>query len=39
MRAVALGIVIVVLTGVALATPVTVLRVDPGGHVYALADG
>jgi hypothetical protein len=39
MRAVALGIVIVVLTGVALATPVAVLRVDPGGHVYPLADG
>ena len=27
------------LTGVALATPVTVLRVDPGGTLYALADG
>jgi hypothetical protein len=39
MRAVALGIVIVALTGVALATPVAVLRVDPGGHVYPLADG
>jgi hypothetical protein len=39
MRAIALGIVIVVLTGVALATPVAVLRVDPGGRVYALADG
>lgn len=39
MRAIALGIVIVVLTGVALATPVAVLRVDPGGHVYPLADG
>ena len=38
MRAIALGIVIVVLTGVALATPVAVLRVDPGGHVYPLAD-
>src|SRR5258705_4893811 len=39
MRAVALGIVIVALTGVALAAPVAVLRVDPGGRVYALADG
>ena len=39
MRAIALGIVIVVLTGVALATPVAVLRVDPGGHLYALGDG
>jgi hypothetical protein len=39
MRAIALGIVIVVLTGVALATPVAVLRVDPGGHIYALDDG
>jgi hypothetical protein len=39
MRAIALGIVIVALTGVALATPVAVLRVDPGGHLYALADG
>ena len=39
MRAIALGIAIVVLTGVALATPVAVLRVDPGGHVYPLADG
>jgi len=39
MRAIALGIVIVVLTGVALATPVAVLRVDPGGRVYPLADG
>jgi len=28
-----------VLTGVALATPVAVLRVDPGGRLYALADG
>ena len=27
------------LTGVALATPVAVLRVDPGGRLYALADG
>ncbi|HEY6202412.1 MAG TPA: hypothetical protein VI056_05160 [Candidatus Limnocylindria bacterium] len=39
MRAIALGTVIVALTGVVLATPVAVLRVDPGGHVYALADG
>jgi hypothetical protein len=39
MRAIALGIVIVALTGVALATPVAVLRVDPGGRVYSLADG
>ena len=39
MRAFALGIVIVALTGVALATPVAVLRVDPGGRLYALADG
>ena len=39
MRAIALGIVIVVLTGVALATPVAVLRVDPGGHGYPLNDG
>ena len=39
MRAIALGIVIVALTGVALATPVAVLRVDPGGRLYALADG
>ena len=39
MRAIALGIVIVALTGVALATPVAVLRVDPGGRFYALADG
>jgi hypothetical protein len=39
MRAIALGIVIVVLTGVALATPVAVLRVDPGGHIYPLDDG
>lgn len=39
MRAIALGIVIVVLTGVALATPVAVLRVDPGGRLYPLADG
>ena len=35
----ALGIAIVVLTGVALATPVAVLRIDPGGSLYALADG
>jgi len=39
MRAIALGVVIVALTGVVLATPVAVLRVDPGGHLYALADG
>jgi len=39
MRALALAIVIVTLTGVAFATPVAVLRVDPGGHVYPLADG
>jgi hypothetical protein len=39
MRAVALVVVVVVLTGVALATPVAVLRVDPGGRLYALADG
>lgn len=39
MRAFALGIVIVALTGVALATPVAVLRIDPGGRLYALADG
>ena len=38
-RAIALGIAIVVLTGVALATPVAVLRLDPGGRLYALADG
>jgi hypothetical protein len=38
-RALALAIVIVTLTGVAFATPVAVLRVDPGGHVYLLADG
>jgi len=39
MRAIALGVVIVALTGVVLATPVAVLRIDPGGHLYALADG
>ena len=39
MRAAALGIAIVVLTGVALATPVAVLRVEPGGHLFPLADG
>ena len=39
MRAIALGVAIVVLTGVALATPVAVLRIDPGGYRYALADG
>jgi hypothetical protein len=38
-RAIALGVAILVLTGVALATPVAVLRVDPGGYLYALADG
>ncbi len=39
MRALTLAIVLATLTGVALATPVAVLRVDPGGHLYALADG
>lgn len=39
MRAIALGIAIVVLTGVALATPVAVLRVDPGARLFGLADG
>ena len=39
MRAVALAIAFVVLTGVALATPVAVLRVDPGGRLYVLDDG
>jgi hypothetical protein len=39
MRAIALGIVIVVLTGLGFAAPVAVLRVDPGGSVYPLADG
>ncbi len=39
MRAIALGVVIVALTGVVLATPVAVLRVNGGGHLYALADG
>lgn len=39
MRAAALGLAIVVLTGVALATPVAVLRVDPGGRLYGLPDG
>jgi len=38
-RAIALGVAIAVLTGVALATPVSVVRVDPGGRLYALADG
>ena len=37
MRALALATVIVTLTGVALATPVAVLRVN--GYVYPLADG
>lgn len=39
MRALALATVILTLTGVAFATPVAVLRVDPGGHIYPLADG
>ena len=39
MRAIALGIALAVLTGVALATPVAVLRIDPGGRLYALDDG
>lgn len=39
MRAIALGVAIVVLTGVALATPVAVLRVDPGGRLVPLGDG
>lgn len=39
MRAAALALAIVVLTGVALATPVAVLRVDPGGRLYPLSDG
>jgi hypothetical protein len=39
MRAAALGIATLVLTGVAFATPVAVLRVDPGGRIYALDDG
>ena len=39
MRAWSLAIMILTMTGVALATPVAVLRVDPGGHVYPLADG
>ena len=39
MRAIALAIVFATLTGVAFATPVAVLRVDPGAHLYALADG
>ena len=39
MRAVALVVVLVVLTGVAAATPVAVLRIEPGGHLYALGDG
>jgi hypothetical protein len=38
-RAIALGIAFVVLAGVALATPVPVLRVDPGARLYAQADG
>ena len=39
MRAAALGVALLVSTGVALATPVAVLRVDPGGLLYALDDG
>jgi hypothetical protein len=39
MRAVALGIAALVLTGVLLATPVAVLGVDPGGRIYELEDG
>ncbi len=39
MRAIALAVVIVVLTGVAAATPVAVLRIEPGGRAYALAEG
>jgi hypothetical protein len=39
MRAAALAVAIVVLTGVTLATPVAVLRIDPGGRLYPLADG
>jgi hypothetical protein len=39
MRALTLAIVIVILTGVAFATPVAVLRLDPGGYVVPLADG
>ena len=39
MRALPLAILILTVTGVAFATPVPVLRVDPGGHLYPLADG
>jgi hypothetical protein len=39
LRALSLAIVIVTLTGVAFATPVAVLRLDPGGYVVPLADG
>jgi hypothetical protein len=39
LRAIALAVAVVVLTGVALATPVAVLRIDPGGRVYQVADG
>lgn len=39
MRAPALAVVLVVLTGVAFATPVAVLRIDPGGRLYPLPDG
>jgi hypothetical protein len=38
-RAPALALVLAVLTGVAMATPVAVLRVDPGGRLYPLGDG
>jgi hypothetical protein len=39
MRALSLAIMIVTLTGVAFATPVAVLRLDPGGYIVPLADG
>jgi hypothetical protein len=39
MRAVALGIALLVSAGLALAAPAAVLRVDPGGRLYALEDG
>jgi hypothetical protein len=38
-RAFALVVVLVVLTGVAAATPVAVLRIEPGGRTYAVGDG
>jgi hypothetical protein len=38
-RAIALVVVLVVLTGVAAATPVAVLRIEPGGVVRLLSDG